>query len=209
MSAGLAADLAALVPAAGPRFLLGLAGAPASGKSTLAAELAGAIPRAQAMSMDGFHLDDGILEARGHRARKGAPHTFDVAGFCALLRRLRVEDQLYAPAFDRDLEVSRAGAVEIAADTRLVIVEGNYLLHDTGGWEAVRGLLDLCWFLDVPEADLIARLEARWAHHGKSVQAARHWIESNDLPNIRTVAGAGARADRVLSLTERVDRSVR
>ncbi len=184
-------DIAAL--ARGPRLVLGIAGAPASGKSTLAEALVATVPGAALLPMDGFHLDDAVLEARGDRARKGAFWTFDVAGFVACLTRVRAGEHVFAPRFDRSLELARAGALEIAA--RVVIVEGNYLLHDDGGWEAVRPLLDACWFLDVPEAELERRLLERWAGQAEGARK----VAENDLPNARLVVEGRARADRVIS----------
>ncbi len=200
MLANLAADVERLAAGADGRFLLGIAGPPASGKSTLAEQLAARIPNAVMLPMDGFHLDDGILEARGHRSRKGAPHTFDAAGFVALLERLKSGAHVYAPSFDRDLEISRAGAIEIGTDSRIVIVEGNWLLYDQDGWPQVRRALDACWYLDIPEEELIARLEARWLHHGKTLQEGKDWIAQNDLPNARLAAATKTAADRVLTM---------
>ncbi|MEO0912089.1 MAG: nucleoside/nucleotide kinase family protein [Pseudomonadota bacterium] len=187
----IAAEAAALRPAAG-RYLLGIAGPPASGKSTLAEALA-AEPGVCLLPMDGFHLDDAVLRAKGWTDQKGAPWTFDVAGFVACLARVRAGETVFAARFDRGLELARAGALEIAAP--LVIVEGNYLLHDAGGWEAVRPLLDACWYLDVPEEVLRARLAARWADRAGGAE----WIEANDLPNARIVAAGRGRADRVIA----------
>lgn len=195
---GLAADLINAAAQAPGRFVLGIAGAPASGKSTLAETLVRSVPAAQLLPMDGFHLDDDILMARGHRDRKGAPHTFDVSGFCAMLARLRSRETVFAPRFDRNLELSRAAAIEIPPDARIIVVEGNYLLHQDSGWEAVRPQLDACWFLDVDEAELDRRLMERWATHGKDPEAARAWIDGNDLPNARIVQKGRLLADRVL-----------
>lgn len=201
---GLAEDLIRLTQGAQGRFLLGIAGAPGSGKSTLAARLTTAVPGGALLPMDGFHLDDSILIARGDRDRKGAPHTFDVGGFCALLARVRTGEHVYAPMFDRGLELSRAAALEIGADARVVVVEGNYLLHDDGGWEQVRPLLDACWFLDVPRDELDRRLMRRWADHGKDADAARAWIDGNDMPNVATVERSRRRADRLLTPSDAV-----
>lgn len=172
--------------AKGPgRFLVALAGPPASGKSTLAAALAGLLPGAKVVPMDGFHYDDRVLIARGLRHRKGAPETFDALGLSHLLLRLRTEAEVAIPLFDRDLEISRAGADVVTAADRILIVEGNYLLLDHAPWSDLR--FDLTVFLDVPEAELRRRLAARWAHHGKTAAEAAAWIEGNDLPNALTV----------------------
>ncbi|MBL9055985.1 MAG: nucleoside/nucleotide kinase family protein [Rhodobacteraceae bacterium] len=184
--------------AKGPgRFLTALAGPPGAGKSTLAAALVAALGAgARAVPMDGFHYDDGLLIRRGLRDRKGAPETFDAAGFLHLLQRLRVEDEVAIPLFDRDLEISRAGADVVSPEDRLLVVEGNWLLLDEAPWNAAR--YDLTVFIDVPEAELDRRLVARWAHYGKTPEQARAWIDGNDLPNIRRCIAGSGRADVVI-----------
>ena len=178
------------------RFLTGLAGPPGAGKSTLAAAIVSELgAEAKAVPMDGFHYDDAVLHARGARGRKGAPDTFDVQGFLHLLRRLRVEDEVAIPLFDRDLEISRAGADIVTVADRLLVVEGNYLLLNENPWTGVAPLLDLTIWIDVPEAELDRRLMNRWAHHGKTPDAARAWIDGNDMPNIRRVTQGSGVAD--------------
>ena len=118
---------------AGGRAVLGICGAPGAGKSTLAARLAEAVgPAAVVVPMDGFHLHDDELARLGLSDRKGAPETFDVAGYVALLRRLHIETDhvVYAPEFDRSREESIAGAIAVRPEHRLVVTEGNYLLDD-------------------------------------------------------------------------------
>ena len=181
------------------RFLTALAGPPGAGKSTLAAELVAALGQdAKAVPMDGFHYDDAVLIARGARARKGAPDTFDVAGFRHLLTRLRSEDEVAIPLFDRDLEISRAGADIVGPDDRILIVEGNYLLLNEAPWPDLAPLFDLTIWIDVPEAELDRRLMARWAHYGKTPAEARAWIDGNDMPNIRRVVAGSRPADLVI-----------
>ena len=110
------------------RFVVAIAGPPGSGKSTLAASLHEVLPENSSVvvPMDGFHFDDIILNQRGLRQRKGAPATFDYAGFEALLKRIRsVEPDIAIPVFDRSMELSRAGAAIIGADTKFILVEGN------------------------------------------------------------------------------------
>jgi pantothenate kinase len=174
------------------RFIVGFAGPPAAGKSTIAARITDQLrskgERTSCIPMDGFHYDDAVLKSLGLRSRKGSPPTFDVAGFEALLKRLRAgEPDVAIPHFDRSLELSRAAAELVSADTRFLIVEGNYLLLDYAPWTSLRPLFDLTVLLDVPVAELDRRLVARWEHFGRDKAEARKWIDSNDLPNIRHV----------------------
>ncbi|MEO8244727.1 MAG: nucleoside triphosphate hydrolase [bacterium] len=181
------------------RFLTALAGPPGAGKSTLAAEVVALLGHgAKAVPMDGFHYDDAVLVARGARARKGATDTFDTQGFLHLLRRLRVEDEVAIPLFDRDLEISRAGADIVGPQDRLLVIEGNYLLLKEPPWSEVASLVDLTVWIDVPEVELERRLLDRWAHYGKTPAEARAWIDGNDMPNIRRVTKGSRRADVVL-----------
>jgi pantothenate kinase len=181
------------------RFITALAGPPGSGKSTLAADLVARLGAgAKAVPMDGFHYDDAVLNARGARDRKGAPDTFDARGFLHLLKRLRSEDEVAIPLFDRDLEISRAGADIVTAEDRLLVIEGNYLLLNEAPWFEALPLYDLTVWIDVPEAELDRRLVARWAHYGKTPEAARAWIDGNDMPNIRRVTQGSRAADVVL-----------
>ncbi|MGB8819357.1 MAG: nucleoside/nucleotide kinase family protein [Rhizobiaceae bacterium] len=189
------AGLAALVLARGAkahRFLVAVAGPPAAGKSTVANELAlelqGLGQSATVIPMDGFHYDDAVLDRLGLRARKGSPPTFDAAGFKVLVQRLRAgEPDIAIPHFDRALELSRAASELVSADVKFLIIEGNYLLLDEEPWASMLPLFDMTVFLDVPIDELDRRLVARWDHYGRDKAAARQWIDTNDLPNIRQV----------------------
>jgi pantothenate kinase len=186
------------------RFMVAIAGPPGSGKSTLAeklnAELIALGETAIVVPMDGFHFDDAILNARGHRARKGAPYTFDVAGFEALLKRIRArEPEIAIPVFDRGMELARAGADIVDDKARFVLVEGLYLLLREGPWSRLKPLFDHSVFLDVPLAELERRLTERWLGLGFDARYAKDWIASNDMPNIKTVLEGSAAADAVMS----------
>jgi pantothenate kinase len=195
-------DLADLIRAKAPakgRLLVAVAGPPGAGKSTAAAELVALLGQgARAVPMDGFHYDDAILIARGTRNRKGAPDTYDVAGFLNLLHRLRTEDEVAIPLFDRALELSRGSAELVCRDDRILVVEGNYLLLTETPWNKVAEMVDLTVRLDVAEAELDARLVQRWAFFGKTPAEARAWIDGNDMPNIRRVIAGSAPADYVI-----------
>ncbi|HQY44009.1 MAG TPA: nucleoside triphosphate hydrolase [Paracoccaceae bacterium] len=177
------------------RFIVAIAGPPGAGKSTLATDLAQKLGSgARVVPMDGYHLDDAVLAARGLRHRKGAPETFDVQGFLHLLDRLRREEEVAIPIFDRTLELSRAAADVVTADDRILLVEGNYLLLRDPPWSGAARHFDLTVFVDVPLAELEARLIRRWAFYGKTPEEARAWIDGNDMPNIRTVIERSAPA---------------
>ncbi len=181
------------------RFITALAGPPGAGKSTLAAEVVALLGAgARAVPMDGFHYDDAVLTARGLRSRKGAPETFDVHGFIHLMSRLRAGGEVAIPIFDRALELSRGSADIVTDDDRLLVVEGNYLLLDEAPWRDLAPYFDLTVSIDVSEAELDRRLLDRWAHFGKTPEAARHWIDSNDMPNIRRVIHGSRAADLVV-----------
>lgn len=184
------------------RFVVAIAGAPGAGKSTLAEKLHDLLPQGAAVvvEMDGFHLDDAVLHQRGLRSRKGAPETFDYAGFETLLRRIHAaEPDIAVPVFDRSMELSRAGARMIPGDIKFVLVEGNYLLLDEAPWTGLSPHFDFSIFLDVPRAELERRLMLRWREHGKADEEAQAWIASNDLPNAERILARLRQADLVLS----------
>jgi len=185
--------------ASGRRRLLGLAGPPGGGKSTLAQALVETFPgRAIVVPMDGFHLANSELSRLNRHTRKGAPDTFDSAGYVALLERLkqqRPDETIYAPEFRRDIEESVAGAIAIGADIPLVVTEGNYLLLDDGAWARVRPQLDEVWFVDGNETLRRERLVQRHMQFGRTHDAALAWVETTDEPNARLIASTRDRAD--------------
>lgn len=191
---------------AGSRRVLGICGAPGAGKSTLAEQLVAALgDRAVLVGMDGFHLAQRELRRLGREQRKGAPDTFDAAGYVDLIGRLRRNGPgqagagtVYAPEFRREIEEPIACAVPVAPEVPLVVTEGNYLLLSDPPWGALRGLLDEVWFLAPDEAVRIARLVERHRRHGRSEAEARERAHGSDQANAVRIQATADRADVVL-----------
>lgn len=189
---------------AGYRTLLGIVGAPGSGKSTVAAALHALSPGSSAqVPMDGFHLADQALTRLGLLERKGSPETFDAHGYTVLLSRLRdrPDHVVYAPAFERDLEQPLANALPVPPAASLLITEGNYLLLDAPGWREARQQLDQVWFIDIDRDIRRRRLIDRHILFGKDPAAAEQWVRRVDEPNAELVVATRHRADRILDLS--------
>jgi pantothenate kinase len=180
------------------RAIIGIAGAPGAGKSTLAAAVARELG-APVVPMDGFHLRNDRLIELGRREQKGAPDTFDAQGYCELLARLRAGGPVRAPVFDRAIEEPVPDAILIPVEARIVLTEGNYLLLPDGPWARVRELLDECWFVEIDEDLRLSRLVARHVEFGRSPQEARlRATTGSDADNARLIAPTAARADLIL-----------
>ncbi|WP_018234959.1 nucleoside triphosphate hydrolase [Ensifer sp. BR816] len=185
------------------RFIVAVAGPPGAGKSTLSDGLAEAIAEAgesvAVLPMDGFHMDNAVLEQKGLLPRKGAPETFDVRAFLATLAAVRADDgEVLVPVFDRSRELAIASARAIAPETRIVLVEGNYLLLDEAPWNRLDGAFDYSIFID-PGIDVLEqRLLQRWYDHGYDDETARTKAFGNDIPNARRVVGSRRASDLVI-----------
>ena len=192
----------------GVRTIVAIAGPPASGKSTLAESVVrslnnrhqGPTPFAALLPMDGYHLDNQILESRGLLARKGAPETFDAEGFCETVHQLAnpVREGFY-PKFDRQLDLAIANAVAISPDIPVVVVEGNYLLLQSDPWQSLSKRFAATVFVSPPLQALRDRLHQRWISHGLDSEAALARATQNDLPNAETVISKSRQADLHLS----------
>ena len=199
----LASRIASALSADGGRQIVAVAGPPASGKSTVAESLADKLVAtgrsAVLVPMDGFHLDNRLLDARGLRSKKGAPETFDHAGFTHLIKRISAGEDAVAPVFDRKLDLAIAGAEVIPGAAEIVVVEGNYLLLDEPEWRDLSAFWTFKVFLDVPEPVLEDRLVRRWLDHGHDAKTARERALSNDIPNARRILRKRLPADLVLT----------
>lgn len=203
--------LLSLADQAGPALVIGVAGAPGVGKTTLVEALMHSLnPEYQPpescrfahVPMDGFHLSDRELRRQGLLGRKGAPETFDAGGYAALLGRLRVSPRpavVYAPGFDRTLEQPVAGDIPVFPAARVILTEGNYLLLDRPEWRQVRSRCDEVWYIDDDE-QRHSRLLERHIRFGKSPDAAAAWVRDVDQPNAELVRASRSRADLTIRL---------
>ncbi|MBF4626149.1 nucleoside/nucleotide kinase family protein [Curtobacterium flaccumfaciens] len=188
------------------RAVLGIAGAPGAGKSTLARRIVTAVDdrlgagTAVQVPMDGFHLSNAALDALGRHDRKGAADTFDADGYVALVRRLVAadEDVVWAPDFDRRVDEPVAGSIAVPRAARLVVSEGNYLLDDTAPWSALPALFTETWFCAVADDVRLDRLVGRHMRHGRDHDAARAWAVEVDGVNAARVAPTVIRASRTV-----------
>lgn len=190
------------------RCLLGIAGAPGAGKSTISEWLLERLltdhpGQVALVPMDGYHLAQSLLESRGLEHRKGAPETFDGAGYVALLRRLRSETsrEIFAPVFRREVNDAIAGAIAVPPETRLIITEGNYVLLDEAPWNEVATLLDETWFVELEQGERLRRLTARHLRFDNDAAIAEWRATGNDERNARLVAAGSQRSTLVIEHT--------
>jgi pantothenate kinase len=188
----------------GERKIVGLIGKPGAGKSTLSAQLIQQLgDQAAILNMDGYHLSNLALHELGRADRKGAPDTFDALGFTEILKRVKheVDKNIYFPVFDRAIEESIAAQGVIVPSVKLVITEGNYLLHNGDNWSGVKNLLDESWFIEVDDSLRIERLVNRHHKFGKSKVDALSWATGSDENNAKIVAQTRESADLIINLS--------
>ncbi len=168
------------------RVLLAIAGPPAAGKSTISKQLSSHFHSTVVVPLDGFHLDNQILDAKNLRDRKGAAETFDARGFLQIAHQIANKEHVFAPEFDRELDLSRANAIEIK-DQRLIIFEGNYLLFNQPPWQNLAALWDISVWLDISLETVEERCIQRWIDHGFSYDDAQKRARSNDVKNAHEI----------------------
>lgn len=191
-----------LASAKGRRVMIAIAGAPGSGKSTIAEHVVDVLNAGEGVSaalfpMDGFHYDDAVLEEMKRRPFKGAIDTFDAHGLRHMLERLKAneDDKVAVPVFDRAIEIARAGGRLIPQSVDIIVCEGNYLLASQSPWDRLKQIFDLTVFVDVDEDDLRARLRDRWRSFGLGEDEINRKVEENDLPNGRFIISASTEPD--------------
>jgi pantothenate kinase len=189
------------------RFVVGIAGPPGAGKSTLADNLANALKArgesAEVLPMDGFHMDNEILIARGQLERKGIPETFDVRAFIDIMKAVRPGDQeVLVPVFDRSRELAIASARVVSPDHKFIIVEGNYVLFSQGKWAELEGMFDFSIMMAPPEEVLEERLLARWRGYNMPEDVVHAKTYDNDLPNGRRILENRRRADITVDVAD-------
>jgi len=192
------------------RYIVAIAGPPASGKTTLAQKLCDDINSKVSASpcvvvpMDGFHLDNETLDQMDIRHIKGAPQTFDAKGFVDLIQQIRLDNGAVAiPEFNRKLDAVVLGDQSISHDHRIIVVEGNYLLLDESPWNQLKAMFDLSVMLKPEGKTLEKRLISRWEKHAHSEQEAKVRAYSNDIPNAKYALAHSMQAD--ITVVEIVD----
>jgi pantothenate kinase len=185
--------------AASTRTIIGIVGKPGGGKSTLSKFLLKGMDSTlvSVVPMDGFHLSNKVLKELGRSDRKGAQDTFDVNGFKTLIERTKLDnvDPIYYPIFDRSIEESIAAQGVVYPSTRVVIVEGNYLMHDRDGWQEISPLLDQSWYAFLEEDIRISRLISRHIAFGKDPESAKAWAKGSDQVNAELIEAGVGRCD--------------
>ena len=184
---------------ASARTIIGVVGKPGGGKSTLSKYLLKEMDPTlvSVVPMDGFHLSNKVLKELGGSDRKGAQDTFDVKGFTTLIERIKLDsaDPIYYPIFDRSIEESIAAQGVVYPSTRVVIVEGNYLMHNKDGWQEISPLLDQSWYAFLDEDLRISRLISRHIAFGKDPESAKAWAKGSDQVNAELIELGVGRCD--------------
>jgi pantothenate kinase len=185
------------------RYFISLAGPPASGKSTISEKINNDLNskgyQSSILQMDGFHLDDQILKDQNLISKKGAPETFDVMGLISFLSRLQIEPEVIVPIFDRSLELSRSSATIINKETKVILVEGNYLLLKSKPWDNLQKFFDVSVMISCEEKVLEKRLLDRWKNFNLSKEDIYQKVYQNDLPNGLNVLNNSSASDYILT----------
>lgn len=197
-------EIASLLQGSKPRTMIGIVGKPGAGKSTVVTEIQKQFSTEEVaiIPMDGYHLSNEELIKLGRRERKGAPDTFDVEGFISLITRVRNEidkDHTF-PIFHREIEASKADEGIVLRNTKVIVIEGNYLFSEEHNWSEVFPLLDQSWFIEIDDEIRMQRLITRHIKYGKTPQEAEEWSRGSDEENAKFIAKTASRAERIIKL---------
>ena len=197
-------QIQSLLDSHNPRTLIGIVGKPGAGKSTVVEQIQTKY-RSHEVSiipMDGFHLSNDELISLGRRERKGAPDTFDVEGFTSLIKSVKIDHSVdhKFPIFHREIEASIADEGMIPKESKVVVIEGNYLFSEAHGWNGIYPLLDRTWFIEIDDEIRIQRLIARHVRYGKTLEEAEAWSRGSDETNARFIGLTAHRAENRINL---------
>jgi pantothenate kinase len=207
--------LARAAARAGRRWVVGIAGIPGAGKSTLAGRLMeqlgtldATVPIAALIPMDGFHFSNEKLNQLKLRDHKGSPQTFDAEAYIDFLSQAAAPGFAgLFPVYDRtahDPVWRDVPEQRIDATTRIIITEGNYLLLNQQPWSRLAGVLDESWWLETPAAVARRWLLARHVRGGRSAQEAEAHVRRSDDANAALVLSGSRAADLRLRWSDKV-----
>lgn len=195
------------------RIVVGIAGIPGSGKTTLARHVCEKLeailnppgrmytkpkyPMACVVPMDGFHFSRQHLKSLPNSEeafkRRGAEWTFDVRKLLRFVEDLRQLNRgcydsritLSAPSFDHAKKDPVEDDILVDSRTRVVIVEGLYLCLNKPLWESIAKKFDRLYFLDCPREKAVERLIARHLATGveTTAEAAEARARGSDYEN--------------------------
>jgi pantothenate kinase len=197
-------EIETLLQGSKPRTMIGIVGKPGAGKSTIVTEIQKQFSTEEVaiIPMDGYHLSNEELIKLGRLERKGAPDTFDVEGFISLITRVRNEigKEHTFPIFHREIEASKADEGIVLRNTKVIVIEGNYLFSEEHNWSEVFPLLDQSWFIEIDDEIRMQRLITRHIKYGKTPQEAEEWSRGSDELNARFIEKTAARAGNIIKL---------
>ena len=186
---------------------IAIAGGPGSGKSTVSAAISERLNQYRkdccvVVPMDGYHYSQkDLTELHGPEAmkRRGAPFSFDAERMLKDLREAKEKGEAELPIYDRSISDPVEGGVLLKKNHLIVLVEGNYVLHEKDPrWAHLGELWDEKWFIKAPTPEkqrdrLIGRAMKTWTkakadRFGPGRAGAAKKADENDLPNMQIIA---------------------